>query len=370
MTDRLFRFVFQAGLPLLVCALFIAACSKSNPAGPSGLTLACPADVALEIVDTPTVELHYPAPAVAGGTAPVAVECSLPTGSPLGPGETMVHCTATDAAARVAECSFRATVHRVPRLRGGRIVAFGDSITRGEVSNPAPGMAAVRYLDPENAYPTQLERMLRERYTAQEIVVINEGIPGEQVLGSLPGSGGQTGEGRIEDVAVLHRPDVLIVLEGVNGLRTENASDISEGLRRGVRRAIRQGVPLVIVSTILPGVEGRIKPPSPEAVEKLNDRIRGWASAEGAVLVDSYAHFLPEKERLIGEDGLHPTIAGYTRLAEIFRDAIQAHFELPPPEPVPPPAPPQPPDNDPPAEEAPEPPADEGAEPARSRRAR
>src|SRR5690606_19050073 len=154
---------------------------------------------------------------------------------------------------------------------GGRIVAFGDSITRGEVSNPAPGMAAVRYLDPENAYPTQLERMLRERYTAQEIVVINEGIPGEQVLGSLPGSGGQTGEGRIEDVAHVPRQRMLIVLQGVHGLGTVNASDVGEGLRRGGRRAVRQGVRLAIVSTFLPGVEGRIKPPSPEAVEKLND---------------------------------------------------------------------------------------------------
>src|SRR5690606_3128096 len=56
-----------------------------------------------------------------------------------------------------------------------------------------------------------------------------------------------------------------------------------------------------------------------------------WAGIERALLVDAYAAFAPERATLIGEDGLHPTPAGYTRLAELFRDAIQANFELPPP---------------------------------------
>jgi lysophospholipase L1-like esterase len=156
-------------------------------------------------------------------------------------------------------------------------------------------------------------------------VMINEGLPGEQVLGTGSSS---NGEARIERLALQYRPDVLIILEGVNGLSAGNAEDIAEGLRRGVRRARRTGVPLILVSTILPGVPGRPKAPNPAAVEILNAEIRGWAGSEGAILVDMFAHVNPQKELLIGQDGLHPTVAGYTRMAEVFRDVIHSSFEV------------------------------------------
>lgn len=299
--------------------------------------LSCPADMTLELIDTPTVPLHYQAPTASGGTAPVAVTCTPPSGSTeLGPGESRVSCVASDANSRTVECSFGVTVQVVPRLQGTKIVAFGDSMTWGQVSTPAP-VTSLRYHDPLVAYPTQLQTLLRERYTSQAdaIQVINEGVPGEQVIHTLPGQKGQTGEGRIDDVVDHHEPDVLLVLEGVNGLTYPKANDISEGLRRGIQRARRMGTPLIIVSTVLPGVDGRQKPPDDAAVQRLNAEIREWAGIERVVLVDSYASFAPERDVLIGQDGLHPTPAGYTRLAEIFFAAIQANFELPPPASVP-----------------------------------
>jgi lysophospholipase L1-like esterase len=312
-------------------------CRGSNPVQPtpSGPALSCPADLTLELIDTPTVPLHYPAPTVTGGAAPVTVTCTPPSGaSELGPGQSTVTCTASDSNQRTAECSFGVTVNVVPRLRGTKIVTFGDSITWGEISAPVPiEGASLRYQDPAVAYPTQLRELLRERYTAQAdaIQVINEGVPGEQVIHTLPGQGGQTGEGRMEYVADHHEPDVMIVLEGVNGLTYPKANDISEGLRRGVRRVRRLGTPLVIVSTVLPGVDGRPKRPDDAAVRRLNAEIKEWVGAEGAVLVDAYAAFDADRSILIGQDGLHPTPAGYTRLAELFFATIQARFELPPP---------------------------------------
>src|SRR5690606_26901649 len=97
-------------------------------------------------------------------------------------------------------------------------------------------------------------------------------------------------------------------------------------------RVVRQKVPLIIVSTVLPGVEGRTKPPDPEQVDELNDEIRSWAAAEGAVLVDTFAVIDPMKERLIGTDGLHPTADGYQVMAQTFFEAIQQQFERPLPE--------------------------------------
>jgi lysophospholipase L1-like esterase len=170
---------------------------------------------------------------------------------------------------------------------------------------------------------------LSARYKAQQLTMINAGLPGERVL--LPGPGAKSGEGRMQDVVLEHRPDVLLVLEGVNGLSIANAEDISEGLRRGVRRAVRDGVQLVLVSTILPGVAGRPKAPDPDAVLLLNSEIRSWAGLERAVLVDSYSAFEPSKALLIGQDGLHPTPEGYKKLAETFDEAIKTHFEATPP---------------------------------------
>ena len=63
-------------------------------------------------------------------------------------------------------------------------------------------------------------------------------------------------------------------------------------------------------------------------VTALNDRIRTTAAGEGAVLVDLHAALSADVTRYIGIDGLHPTEAGYLRMAEVFFDAIRATLEV------------------------------------------
>ena len=58
---------------------------------------------------------------------------------PVGP--TRVTCTATDAAAATATCGFDVNVQRVPQLTRTKFLAFGDSVTAGEVTAPALGGA-------------------------------------------------------------------------------------------------------------------------------------------------------------------------------------------------------------------------------------
>lgn len=311
---------------LFVFGVPVCAASCSNPTGPvppppppAAPAIQCPVDIAADALNGTSAVVSYDPPKISGGSVPVTTACTIASGATLPPGTTDVTCTATDAIARTSQCVFRISVTAVPRLKGTRILAFGDSITAGEVSPPV--QSSVHFLDVPNSYPSVLNGLLTARYKAQTITVLNEGISGERVL--------VTGEGRIEQLVVTHRPDVLIILEGVNGLNdTPDApEEISEALRRGVRRAVAQGVPLVLVSTILPGVPGRPKAPKPDAVIDLNAGIRFWASRERAVLVDSYEQFNPMKEVLIGEDGLHPTIEGYRKLAEIFGAAIRTHFE-------------------------------------------
>ena len=64
------------------------------------------------------------------------------------------------------------------------------------------------------------------------------------------------------------------------------------------------------------------------AIIALNDRIRTTAAGEGAVLVDLYAALSSDVTRYIGSDGLHPTEAGYSRMAEVFLQAIRLQFEV------------------------------------------
>lgn len=317
---------------LVAAALFtLSSCHKDAGPGPSPVpttpVLQCPANVLVELVTETSAVVNYSPPLVSGGAQPVAVTCAAPSGSQFGLGASPVTCTATDSMSRQAQCVFSVNVALIPQLRGTKIVAFGDSITAGEVS-PA---VSVLVVDPVNNYPTVLGGLLTSRYKAQPVTVLNVGIPGEKLL--TPATpGGQIGEDRLEDVVEREKPDVLIVLEGVNDINSgATPHAVAEGLRRGVRRAVRANVPLVIISTILPGVEGRQKPPNPDRVNDLNAEIRSWAASERAVLVDSYAAFLPQKESLIGVDGLHPTVAGYKMLADTMLAAIRSNFELPPP---------------------------------------
>ena len=55
-----------------------------------------------------------------------------------------------------------------------KFMAFGDSITEGAVT-----LAPMVMLGGPETYPFKLEQMLLQRYHAQPIVVINEGLGGE-----------------------------------------------------------------------------------------------------------------------------------------------------------------------------------------------
>jgi lysophospholipase L1-like esterase len=58
-----------------------------------------------------------------------------------------------------------------------------------------------------------------------------------------------------------------------------------------------------------------------------NVQIRRMIGTEGAILVDLYEAFNGRTAMLIGEDGLHPSAAGYQRIAQTFFDAIKKSLE-------------------------------------------
>jgi len=320
----------SATLPLLLGGLVLfggAACDSDPPITPTPtttpppLSLACPATVSVA-ADAAPVVVDYTAPTPSGGAAPVQVSCTVPTRSDFPHGTTDVICTATDALQRTAQCTFSVEVAVTRRLAGTKVLAFGDSLTAGEVAQPVP---TLHVFDQSRSYPTVLQQKLRERYPAQadEIVVINHGELGETV---------PVGNDRLPGDLVAIQPDVLLLLEGSNdanggGLTPDQIAGL---LLDDVQSAFALGVPAVFLSTLPPEVPGRPRAfAPPERIVAINDAIRAVVNGTGAVLVDTYAAFEPQKEILIGDDGLHPTAEGYELLADLFLEAITEHLEEP-----------------------------------------
>jgi lysophospholipase L1-like esterase len=239
-----------------------------------------------------------------------------------------VQCTASDSAGRSASCTFNVTVTAPqPRLTRTRFLAFGDSMTAGEVAAATgfgSGQNTRLVLDPASSYPTRLQALLRARYTAQAstIDVINAGRSGEWA---------QDGASRFESVVSTARPEVVILFEGANDLGAlgdRGVNVAASALDRMARTARGRGI-RVMMATLPPPRPGGIRTLPDAQVRELNNRIRAIAGGEGAVLVDLYGGLRVDLNRYIGVDGLHPTAAGYERIAELMLQAIRTTFEAP-----------------------------------------
>lgn len=319
-------------------AIVAAGCGHGGGGGPTppppvgAPVITCPVDVTVSVAQAPA-PVTYPLPTVTGGSEPVATSCDSVSGASFPFGTTDVICTATDAIQRQAECVFRVIVTSAVQLQGTHILAFGDSITQGEdgTGEMASGYR-IKVINPQN-YPAVLLGLLQARYPTQaSAIAINNA-----------GTAGNFAEDDVDRFADLVRttppPDVVLLLEGtndVNSIGTKRADgttitpdSIADALRSDAIHATNAGVKLVILSTLLPRVDGRPNAGNSGGIAPTNDAIRDAALPPGAVLIDAFTAFDPQKEMLIGPDGLHPTTAGYALLANLFFTAIQANFEQP-----------------------------------------
>jgi lysophospholipase L1-like esterase len=301
--------------------------SRPDPV-PTGPTISCPASIAASTTTT-TAQVAYPAPSVSGGQAPVTVACTPASGAVFPLGTTNVTCTATDALNRQATCGFGVTVTRLPTLQRTSFLAFGDSVTAGEVSFPTAAGATeggfpafALTVVPAASYPTQLQALLRTRYITQQtaIVVTNAGVPGERAT-----QGAQRFPGVMSQV----RPEVVLLLEGYNDLAlfgTAGVSQAAGAIESMSREARGRGARVFIASLTPPRAGGRNTLPA-DQIASLNARLRTIATGENAVFVDLYQALVTNVTLYIGVDGLHPTEVGYQRIAETFFTAIQANLE-------------------------------------------
>jgi lysophospholipase L1-like esterase len=277
-------------------------------------------------------------PTVVNGKAPVTTTCTPPSGSSFGVGQSTVNCTATDALQRSSACSFTVTVTEAPKLSVTRFVAFGDSITAGEdgvdggpdtsylcvpkVTSTA-GIRQRVILPDAQTYPGQLQAQLSARYLTQSPTVLNRGCPGESAW--PPNT-----RARFDAIVSTGQYDVVLIMEGSNDLFNPIGSDpvgsAAVGLRHLVDDAKATGV-RPLLATIPPMNPAGRRGGGAMLVPALNDRINQVGAAENMAIVDVSAAFNGNL-MLLGDDGLHPTAAGYQVIAKAFADAIKNSLEV------------------------------------------
>ena len=309
--------------------MLVAACSKSSPASPTPpppdpLKLSCPAPVSQSSQTGQPMPVTYSLATAEGGTRPVQVTCDPASNSTFALGTTAVTCNAVDARSVTASCSFTVTVVGPPRVGATNFLAFGDSITAGQITVFGEGGIHIRTVQDALSYPTDLRQSLVGRYSAQTIVVDNVGSVGET-----------TDEGRSRLAAVLtSRYQALLLMEGANDLGNQTSGSVRDhalaNILAMVRLAKGRGVK-VFLATLTPQDPLACCPRRGTGYVLLpsyNDGLRGIAIAESITGVDVFAAFNGDLTQL-GPDGLHPTAVGYTTVANAFFASIKSTLEAP-----------------------------------------
>ena len=217
-----------------------------------------------------------------------------------------------------------------PRVQVTTFLAFGDSLTEGYLKgsnadrdSPTP-TAIISNFDPATpgpvtGYPYKLWTRLSARYTTQTIAMYDGGVGGRQARADVQ-------DDRIGFLLpqLPVRPDVLILMEGVNDLNAGAtiASTIAalqalvnEGLARGMR---------VLVSTLPPETPGGIGPGT-SVVLAYNTALKNQIAS--ATIVDIYPAI---SQDMIGPDGLHLLEVGNQTLANVYFAKIVQLYELQP----------------------------------------
>lgn len=207
------------------------------------------------------------------------------------------------------------------------VATLGDSITEG--------CCLPEFVDANVRYPDELARLFLDRYRGEpRVAVLNSGISGNRVLNDLFGPNAQ---GRLDpDVLTQSGVTHVILLEGVNdlGLGTADlgagfvlgpvvvADEIIAGYKQIIERAHAAGLK-ILMGTILPfkgfALPGYWTPENEDKRQTINAWIRTSDLHDGFVDFDEAIRDPDDPERMLavydGGDGLHPSAAGYQRMA-------------------------------------------------------
>jgi lysophospholipase L1-like esterase len=319
---------------LVVGTVLMVSCSDDPtpiaPApSPDPLKIVCPASVSAQSPTGQPIAIQYSAVTATSGAPPITISCVPPTGSAFPVGSTMVTCAATDLIRRTDACTFGVTVTSPPRISLTSFVAFGDSITAGEIITEGDRFGLRAFLvDLFRSYPKDLLDDLIAYYMAQSqsIRVDNQGRSAETTAGGLQ---------RLPGVLAAVPYQTLLLMEGANDLPNIDGALIN--IRAMVHAAKSSGLRVFLASippenpnadgSCVPGAidRGRNAP----FVVPYNTGLQGVATTENATFVDVYQAFGPNPSGdLLDCDGLHPTAKGYQLIADTFFTSIKWNLSV------------------------------------------
>lgn len=208
-------------------------------------------------------------------------------------------------------------------LGATRFVAFGDSITAGVLSEVFDGMFLA---DEAGSYPTLLRNAFIQYHQPQMFTVFNEGVPGETA---------RVGADRLPGVLTTREPQVLMLLEGINDMATAGRSPEQTAANVHYMVETARLFNCTVLVATMPQTyysfnpnTGRERFNAADKIVPFNTELRRLVSGmQNVHVVDLYAAFGSDRS-MMGPDGLHPTPAGYTRMAETFYNTIRAVFPV------------------------------------------
>lgn len=312
----------RAAAVLAGLALGVGACSSpTTPTPPptNAPTLTCPVDLTGVSNDGSPLVVSYVAPTAVGGTAPVSVACSPPSGSSFAPGVTPITCVATDSLSRSGTCGFAVRISVPPKLQKTRFMAYGDSLTEGKVTFAATPW---KLYDFPGSYPSVLQALLIARYPSQTITM------------SKQGNGGMSSSWGLANLAPLlisEQPTAVILWWGANDFYAGDPATIAPAVSNmdQMITMVKNTGATVFVATMTPEVQGARLGAGYPLVVPYNDKLRALATTRNVTLVDLYAAVSTDVASYVGPDGLHLTSAGYQKVADTFFERIRATLETP-----------------------------------------
>ena len=223
------------------------------------------------------------------------------------------------------------TLGTINALGATRFMAFGDSITFGTPSSFDEGF----FFDPlpGSPYPTQLDNLLESSFPSQDFTVVNEGNPGELAANALA-------SGRFAQRLAAVRPQGLLLLEGINDLNSgRSIGDVVGSLQQMIELARLYNATVVISTMFQTCVStqpetGQVRQNSAELIVAFNSALTAMAAnRQNVYVVNMFAAFGdncgPEGGvNRLGSDGLHPTVAGYSTMAQAFGNALRDRFPV------------------------------------------
>lgn len=187
-----------------------------------------------------------------------------------------------------------------PKKNENRVVFMGNSITEGW----------------GNVMPEFFE----------ETPFINRGISGQTTPQMLV---------RFRQDVVDLQPKVVVILAGINDIAGNTGPStlemIVDNIQSMAEIARANGIKVVIAS-VLPAYDFPWRPgiePAPKVV-KLNKMLKKYCKQQDFVYLDYFTPMADKKDALksgLGDDGVHPNLAGYQIMAPLAREAITKALE-------------------------------------------